>query len=150
MAVSANHHNPRVLVVDDERIIADTLTMILAKSGYDACAAYSGEMALQMARNFYPDMLITDVVMPGIDGIEAAIKMRELLPACKILLFSGQATSGFLLQRARAQNHSFELLAKPVHPSELIARVRAAMAARQPVAESMHLVVDADVSDGLR
>lgn len=116
--------HPRVLVVDDERIIADTLTTILAKSGYGARAAYSGEMALEMARNFHPDLLITDVVMPGITGIEAAIKMREFLPTCKVLLFSGQATTERLIEAARAQIHEFELLAKPVHPAELLARVR--------------------------
>jgi DNA-binding response OmpR family regulator len=131
MAGTTNHHNPKVLVVDDERIIADTVTMILAMSGYDVCAAYSGEMALDMARNFHPDVLITDVVMPGIRGIEVAIKMRELLPACKILLFSGQAASEFPLKRALARNHEFESLAKPVHPGELIAKVRAAISARQ-------------------
>jgi CheY-like chemotaxis protein len=79
MTDSTNHYNPKVLVVDDEPIIADTLTMILATSGYDSRPAYSGEMALEMARSFKPDPLITDVVMPGISGIEAATKIRELL-----------------------------------------------------------------------
>ncbi len=131
MAITTDHNNPRVLVVDDERIIADTLTMILAQCGYDARAAYCGEMALEMARNFYPDMLITDVVMPGINGIEAAIKVREMQPACKILLFSGQATTESLIETARARNHEFELLPKPVPPGELIAKVRAVLSARQ-------------------
>jgi DNA-binding response OmpR family regulator len=116
--------HPRVLVVDDERVIADTLATILTRSGYGARAAYSGEMALEMARNFHPDMLITDVAMPGINGIEAAIKVREFLPRCKVLLFSGQATTERLLEAARSQNNEFDLLAKPVHPAELIARVR--------------------------
>jgi len=119
--------HPRVLVVDDERIIADTLTMILTTSGFDARAAYSGEMALEMARNFHPEMLITDVVMPGLSGIEAAIKLHEFLPSCKILLFSGQATTQHLIEAARAQNYEFELLAKPVHPTELLARMQSVM-----------------------
>lgn len=119
--------HPRVLVVDDERIIADTLTMILTTSGFDARAAYSGEMALEMARNFHPEMLITDVVMPGLSGIEAAIKLREFLPSCKVLLFSGQATTQHLIEAARAQNYEFELLAKPVHPTELLARMQSVM-----------------------
>jgi CheY-like chemotaxis protein len=122
-----NHHNPKVLVVDDERIIADSLTMILSNSGYDARAAYSGEMAIEMARNFCPDMLITDVLMPGISGIEAAIKVRELLPACKVLLFSGQAATHNLLETASARGHEFELLTKPVHPTQLIAKMQHVM-----------------------
>jgi CheY-like chemotaxis protein len=115
---------PKVLVADDERIIADSLSIILNRSGYDARAAYSGEMAVEMARNFQPDMLISDVIMPGITGIETAIRVKAMLPLCKVLLFSGQAATAGLLEMARAQNHDFELLAKPIHPSELIARLR--------------------------
>jgi CheY-like chemotaxis protein len=116
-----------VLVVDDERIIADSLTMILSKSGYDARAAYSGEMAIEMARNFCPNMLITDVLMPGISGIEAAIKVREMLPACKVLLFSGQAATQNLLEAASARGHEFEMFTKPVHPTALIAKMQRVM-----------------------
>jgi CheY-like chemotaxis protein len=127
MTVTTNRHNPRVLVVDDERIIADSLTMILSNSGYDARSAYSGEMAIEMARNFCPVMLITDVLMPGISGIEVAIKVREMLPACKVLLFSGQAATFNLLETASAQGHEFELLPKPVHPTALIAKMQRIM-----------------------
>src|ERR1700734_3797730 len=105
MTDSTNHLIPRVLIVDDERIIADTLTTILSSSGYDTRAAYSGEMAVEMARNFHPEMLITDVVMPGISGIETAIKVREMLPTCTVLVFSGQATTQSLIERARAQHY---------------------------------------------
>jgi CheY-like chemotaxis protein len=71
--------------------------------------------------------LITDVVLPGISGIDAAIKLREMLPACKALLFSGQMATQGLLEAARAQNNEFELLEKPVHPTELIAKLQSAM-----------------------
>jgi CheY-like chemotaxis protein len=84
-------------------------------------------MAIEMAGNFYPDMLITDVVMPGISGIETAIKLREILPACKVLLFSGQAATQNLLETASARGHEFELISKPVHPRELIARMQRVM-----------------------
>jgi DNA-binding response OmpR family regulator len=127
MTVTTNRHYPRVLVVDDEHTIADSLTMILSHSGYDPRAAYSGEMAIEMARNFCPDMLITDVLMPGISGIEAAIKVREMLPACKVLLFSGQAATQNLLETASARGHEFELLTKPVHPKDLIARMQSVL-----------------------
>jgi DNA-binding NtrC family response regulator len=120
-------NNPKVLIADDERIIADSLAMILSRSGFDARAAYSGEMVIEVARNFQPDMLVTDVIMAGITGIEAAIMVHEMLPSCKILLFSGQATTADLLEMARARNHEFELLAKPVHPTALIARLRSSV-----------------------
>jgi CheY-like chemotaxis protein len=69
-------------------------------------------------------MLISDVIMTDLNGIDAAIKIRELLPECKILLFSGQAATADLLDRARGQGHEFEILAKPVHPQDLLARLR--------------------------
>ncbi len=75
-------------------------------------------------RNFRPDVLITDVVMPGMTGIEAALRVREMLPSCKILLFSGQTAKMDSIETARARFLNFELLAKPAHPTELIARLR--------------------------
>ena len=63
---------PRVLVADDERVIADTLVMILNQSGFDAHAAYSGEKAVELATIFKPQMLISDVIMAGLSGIDAA------------------------------------------------------------------------------
>lgn len=114
----------KVLIADDERAIADTLAVILANAGFKTRAVGSGEAAVEMAEHFRPDMLITDVVMPGINGIEAAIEICAMLPDCKILLFSGQAATVGLLEKARAQGYDFEILAKPVHPSDLLARLR--------------------------
>ena len=97
-----NAYKPRVLVADDERVIADTLAMILNQSGFEAHVAYTGEKALEMAAEIRPEMLISDVIMAGLNGIDAAIKIRELLPAIKILLFSGQAATADLLAKLRA------------------------------------------------
>lgn len=119
----------KVLIADDERAIADTLAVILTNAGFETRAVYSGEAAVAMAEDFRPNMLITDVVMPGINGIEAAIEIGAMLPNCKILLFSGQAATVSLLEEARAQGHEFEILAKPVHPSDLLARLRHPVAA---------------------
>lgn len=115
---------PKVLVADDERVIADTLAMILNQSGFDARAVYSGETALELASSFQPDMLISDVIMADLNGIDAAIRIRSLLPSIKILLFSGQAATADLLEKARRDGHEFDILAKPVHPQDLLARLR--------------------------
>jgi|SRR5450631_2961328 len=122
--MSDNQSKPKVLVADDERVIADTLAIILNQSGFDATAVYSGEKAVEAARAMQPDMLISDVIMTDLNGIDAAIQIRALLPTCKILLFSGQAATADLLDRARSQGHEFEILAKPVHPQDLLARLR--------------------------
>lgn len=121
---SSSTSKPRVLVADDEQVIANTLVIILNQAGFEARAVYSGEKAIDMLDSFQPDMLISDVIMTGMTGIEAAIEVRNRLPKCKILLFSGQAATADLLERARAQGHEFEILAKPVHPTDLLAKLR--------------------------
>jgi CheY-like chemotaxis protein len=119
-----NSAKPKVLVADDERVIADTLAMILNQSGFDARAVYSGERALELAGTFTPDMLISDVIMGDLNGIDTAIQFRALFPKIKILLFSGQAATADLLEKARAQGYEFEILAKPVHPQDLLNKLR--------------------------
>jgi CheY-like chemotaxis protein len=94
------------------------------QSGFEATAVYSGEKAVEMARSLRPNMLISDVIMTDMNGIDAAIQIRGILPDCKILLFSGQAATADLLEGARAKGHEFEILAKPVHPQDLLARLR--------------------------
>ena len=115
---------PKVLVVDDERVIADTLAIILNQHGFDASAVYTGTAAVERARSVKPNLIISDVIMPDMNGIETAIDIRRFLLACKILLFSGQAATADLLESARAQGHEFEILAKPVHPQDLLAKLR--------------------------
>jgi CheY-like chemotaxis protein len=121
---SAQPSKPRILVVDDERRIADSLVIILNQNGFDASAVYTGTEAVKHARTTRPDLVISDVIMPDMNGIEAAIQIQQMHPRCKILLFSGQAATADLLERARAQGHSFEIVAKPVHPHDLLAKLR--------------------------
>lgn len=118
--------NPIVLVVDDERVIADTLTAILRDRGFNAMTAYSAEAAIAMARESSPQFLVCDIVLlGGMNGIEAAIQIGALCPDCRIILISGMAESGELLDKARARGHDFEIiLAKPFHPTELIDRLQ--------------------------
>jgi DNA-binding response OmpR family regulator len=120
-------HKPKVLIADDEEVIANTLAMILNQSGFEAHAVYSGEKAIEMIQVLTPDILISDVVMSGITGIETAIRVRAMLPSCKVLLFSGQAATANLLEVASAQGYEFEILTKPVHPADLLARIRTVM-----------------------
>jgi CheY-like chemotaxis protein len=114
---------PRVFVVDDEPVIASTLAAILQMNGFSAKFFSCPLEALAAARLKAPDLLISDVAMPGISGIDLAIQMRALYPTCKVLLFSGQAATLDLLEGARAQGHDFDLLQKPVPPTELLFEV---------------------------
>jgi CheY-like chemotaxis protein len=110
----------RVLVVDDERVIADTLALILNQRGFETTAVYSGEQAVEAAVALQPHILISDIVMGKMSGIEAAILVAQSNPHCRILLFSGQPATAELLGRANAAGHFFEVLAKPVHPTVLL------------------------------
>ena len=114
---------PRIFVDDDEPVIASTLAAILQMNGFSANFFPCPQEALNAARLKAPDLVISDVTMPGISGIDLAMKMRAQYPECKILLFSGQAASMDLLEDARAQGHDFDLLLKPVPPTELLFEV---------------------------
>ncbi len=113
----------KILVVDDERVIADTLAVILRGSGYEVAAAYDAQGALRQCACATPDLVISDVLMPGMNGVELAEAIQQHYPSCKILLFSGQAASADLLGEARRRGHYFELLQKPIHPKDLLAKV---------------------------
>ncbi len=114
---------PLVLVVDDEYVIADTLSAILTQSGFACMTAYDGESALDIARVIPPQLLITDVAMPGMNGIDLAIGVRALVPDCAVLLFSGQTSTADLLADPKHAVHNFVLLSKPLHPRELLAHI---------------------------
>jgi len=114
----------RIVVIDDEQRIADTLALILRSAGYMAEVAYDGRSGLALCKEVSPDLVITDVVMPGMSGIEVAIEIRATSPACGVLLYSGQAATAQMMDEARSQGHDFELLAKPVHPVQLLEKVK--------------------------
>lgn len=117
---------PKVLIADDEKVIADTLAMILNHDGFDARAVYSCQEALQLAPTFQPDMLISDVLMPDLNGMDAAIQMRALLPNIRVFLLSGQTAMAETAGRSSARDLGFEVLIKPVHPRELLDKLKSA------------------------
>jgi DNA-binding response OmpR family regulator len=120
-------HRPSILVIDDESSIADTLSEILNRSGYSARAAYDAESALESVMLSPPEMIISDVILPDMNGIDLAITIRRIFPDCKIILFSGQASTADLLAAANSDGHHFVLLNKPVHPTDLLARISAGL-----------------------
>jgi CheY-like chemotaxis protein len=113
-------NRPKVLVVDDERLIVDTIVQILEGAGVDVAAAYDGWGALENAGRFRPDYLLSDVLMPKMNGVELAVAIQKMHPATKILLFSGQAGISEILLSGQRQGLKYELIAKPIHPRKLI------------------------------
>jgi len=115
---------PKVLVVDDERILAETTAAILGHAGFVSRAVYDGFEAMAAMASFHPDYVLTDVMMPVMNGVELAMAIAKIYPATKIVLFSGQAGISQILEDSKAQGFEFPLLAKPVHPSKLIERLK--------------------------
>jgi CheY-like chemotaxis protein len=114
----------KILIVDDQKLIADTLAEILEDAGFEAVAAYDGWSALEIAARLQPDYLLSDVLMPQMNGVQLAIAMRRAHPAAKILLFTGQAGISEILLEGKQQGYEFELLPKPIHPLKLIERIK--------------------------
>jgi CheY-like chemotaxis protein len=114
----------RVFVVDDEFTIASTLALILHHLDFDATSFAGPVDALQAAITHAPDVLVSDIKMADLSGIELAIRVRELVPDCKVILFSGLASTVDLLNTAEANGQNFEVLLKPVHPAALVKRIR--------------------------
>ncbi len=117
----------RIFVVDDEKVIADTLCAILRCSGYDAVAFYDAESTLTACAHQHPDFVISDVSMPGMNGVEMAVQLQDRFPGCSVLLFSGQAATLEVLEAAHRKGYDFELLLKPVHPKDLLAKLEGAI-----------------------
>ncbi len=114
----------RVLVVDDERLIAQTVAAILNNNGFEAVEAFNGEAALEAARKLQPDIVLSDVLMPKMTGVELGIRLSQEFPAARIFLFSGQAATSELMRKAQAEGYTFELFPKPIHPDDLLAKLR--------------------------
>lgn len=110
----------KIMVVDDEPIIADTLVDILNGEGYRAVAVSDGASAIKWARMIEPNVVISDVIMPELNGIETAKAILKIIPACRIILFSGQSASIDLLEQAKDDGFQFEILAKPINPERLL------------------------------
>ena len=109
----------RVLVVDDERIIADSIALILRGRGFDSRAVYSGEDAAELALTWMPDAVIADVVMGKMDGVALAIYLSHTLPVCKVLLISGNIATSEILDESKKLGHDFPILAKPFPPESV-------------------------------
>lgn len=111
----------RILIVDDEHVIADTLSVIFGKEGFDARVAYSTDDALLRAREFPPDILLCDINMPGRDGLELIYELLREQPDCRVMVLTGSVPG---MRRVREGTRSFSrplpILIKPCQPGDLL------------------------------
>lgn len=114
----------KILIVDDDAPVSDTLALIFVKSGYAVRVAYSAEQAIETIASWSPDIALLDVMLPGKSGIDLALVLKDNHPHCKPLLFSGCDKATGLLEKAGQQGHTFDILAKPAHPLEVLQRTK--------------------------
>lgn len=111
----------RILVVDDERLVADTLGLIFRKHGFEAKVAYSANSALRCARTFTPDLLLCDITMPDRSGLELMSDFQREFPNCRVLVLTGYYSN---LVRVREQSTTLRrptrVLTKPCNPTDLL------------------------------
>ena len=120
----------RVLLVDDEREFATTLTERLSLRGYAASAAFTAEEAIAAVAASAPDVVLLDLNLPGVRGVELLMTLRQLLPHGEIILLSGHLDLAEKIEGVRID--AFGLLFKPVVMSELTAKIDDAQAKRGP------------------
>ena len=109
----------RIMVVDDDLVTARFMVHVLGKrGGFEVCHAPDSQAALDMARSQAWDLVITDVEMPGMSGLELLRALREISPDLPVAVITGHASVDYAVQAIRSDADEF--LEKPVHPDELI------------------------------
>lgn len=114
---------PIAFIVDDEDVIASMLELILSSKGFDARPFFDPLDALKAAQSVAPDLLITDITMAHMDGIELAVRMKQLHPDCQVLLSSGYFLTKEQLAETGSQGRQFAFLPKPVRLESLFAKI---------------------------
>lgn len=110
----------RVLIVDDELLVAETLRWVFEKNGFATCAVNSADAALQRVKSFVPDLVLCDLQMPEKDGGVLIAEIGRLLPGCPILVLTGTAGGELLVQDLTEAGRRISMLRKPCPPLELL------------------------------
>ncbi len=113
---------PHLLIVDDEPITAQSLSEILRLEGYQVTAVHNGQAAIEYARTHVVDLMIVDLRMPGISGLEVAQVVNQISPDTEIILLTAYASTDSAIQALRLRVHDY--LIKPALPQDVIKSVQ--------------------------
>jgi DNA-binding response OmpR family regulator len=112
----------RALVVDDEQPLVGIVTSYLEREGFEVLAAYDGEQAVELAHSERPDVIVLDLMLPGIDGVEACRRIRGFSDAYIVMLTAKAEEVDKIVGLSTGAD---DYLTKPFSPGELVARIRA-------------------------
>jgi CheY-like chemotaxis protein len=134
---------PRILVVDDKQIIALTLSAILEIAGYEVETAFNAKEAVDKAAIFHPNLLLSDITLGAMNGIDAAVQITATLPECKVLFLTGHASMSDILKSPPPEHLVYSLMSKPAHVPDLLNAIAymlpaATAVSDPPVAEIEH------------
>ena len=121
----------QILVVDDQPSIVSTICLILETYGYNAVGVNSGYEAIAKVPSFRPDLLLSEIMMPGMNGFNTGLEVKKLCPDCQLLFFSGYSDLSGMADALKNRGFRFELLPKPVPPALLLDRVKSLLAERE-------------------
>ncbi len=111
----------RVLVVDDDHLVADTLNLVFQANGYESEAVYSAAEGLDRARSFNPSLLLCDISMPETNGLQLAETLQHEMPECKLLMLTAYSNNvAKLEQQVSRTRRPLKLINKPCHPEILL------------------------------
>ncbi len=125
----------KVLLVDDEPDIVELITYNLEREGYDVKSAYNGREAIEIAREFNPDLILLDVMMPEMDGIETCAEIREIEKLKNVMIAFLTARGEDYSQIAGFEAGADDYIAKPIKPRVLISRIQALLRRKGHVPE---------------
>src|ERR671919_296326 len=112
---------PKVLIIDDNEDLRETLIVLLEDQGYAVISATDGESGVRAFDEARPDLVLTDVIMPNSDGVDAIRRMRAIDPAARIIAMSGGSLSGNDYQlRMAKEAGAMDALAKPFEVDDLL------------------------------
>jgi len=116
-----------VLVVHDQRDVAESVLELLNRNGYAAIAASTGEDAIETALLIPPELVISEVTLPDMSGVEVAKTLKAKLPGTKVLLFADEGAAPELLAAVKKSRHGIGLVEKPIVAADVIAHVSASL-----------------------
>jgi CheY-like chemotaxis protein len=114
---------PKIMAVHNERVVADTLTVILKRHGYDCTPAYYGDDAVILARQIRPQVILMDVVMPRMKGTEAAMLILNEQPECKIIFLATSTGADALCQEVKRSGYDVEIMVGLPQPRVLLKKL---------------------------